>query len=238
LEGHEPVGAKLLAAMKVRLSAKMGDSLRLMQGQQLDQVLQRIDAEVRHALEKDCYEFDTESLWRSFLPNSEFQFSPLGSQRLCYGAVYYAYEDFLLRTFKVVTGHVSYQIRADDYARDFATTFGTALSHSCWSDPAVLIALLTRHALVHNSGRVTDRLSRQKHSLRVEDGDFQIMPSDTKALFDLLKYRGLHDHKRGSRVAFRRGQAVMETTCERATSQTPFRSPVLSGRLYKNRDRE
>jgi hypothetical protein len=186
---HEPLGAKLLAAMKLRLSAEMGDSLRLMQRQQLDQAIQRIGTEVQAALEKERVEFDTEFMWQRYLDNSEFQFSLWGSQRLCYGAVYYAYEDFLLRTYKLAMGQAAYQIRRDDFSKDFGTAFGVSLRDYCWSDPAVHVARLTRHALVHNGGRVTDKLSRQKHNLRVEGGELQIMPSDTKALFDLLKDR-------------------------------------------------
>ena len=188
-EAHEPFGKKWLSAVSSRLVAEMGDGLRPDQRHQLESALQRLDAQVRAALEKDNYDFDAQKFFTDLVRHSEVQFSLWGSQRICYGAVYYTYEDFLLRTYKAVTGQGSYQIRADDFSKDFATAFGPALRDFCWSHPAVHVARLTRHALVHNGGRVTDKLARQKHGLRVENGVIQIMAPDTKGLFDVLKER-------------------------------------------------
>ncbi len=161
---HEPVGAQWVEAMAARLPAEMGGSLRHMQMLELRKALQRIEAEVSDALRGKRLEVDPAGVWRSLVSASEFQICLRGSQVLCYRAVYDAYEHFLLRIYKVVTGKTEYRIRPKDFR-------------------------VVRHALAHNGTRVTEDVRKLKPELRIEDGEIQIMPGDTKRLYDLLKQR-------------------------------------------------
>ena len=155
-------------------------------------LLQRIDGEVRVALEKNHSAFDTEDIKCIYVGDGEFQFSLLGRarQRFRYGAIYVAYVRIsFIRT--------PSSWRRGKYASNSGKTtspahsprrLATSLRDCCWSDPAVGVACLAKHqVLVHNGGRVTDQLSCQNHAMRVESGKLQIVPADTKSLFDLLK---------------------------------------------------
>ncbi len=186
---HEPVGAQWVEAMAARLPAEMGGSLRHMQMLELRKALQRIEAEVSDALRGKRLEVDPAGVWRSLVSASEFQICLRGSQVLCYRAVYDAYEHFLLRIYKVVTGKTEYRIRPKDFPKDLATALGTGVRDYCWSDSAVNVARVVRHALAHNGTRVTEDVRKLKPELRIEDGEIQIMPGDTKRLYDLLKQR-------------------------------------------------
>jgi hypothetical protein len=123
------------------------------------------------------------------LANPEFQLSIWGSQRLCYGAVYYAYEDFLARCYRLSACEPGCRVDRE-FGKRFGSQYGAALRQSCWDDHRVLVARLTRHALVHNGGRLTSDLKKMsKHGLTLLGEDIQIYPSLTKGLYGVLKDR-------------------------------------------------
>ncbi len=189
-EAHDPLSYNWLNLASDRIAQGMGQDLRLMQHQRIRSILQHLFEEAKSAFEAMPLGIDFDGYWRDITQFTEFQLSLWGSQRIIYGAVYYAYEDFLLRAFKKVTGQTSYRIQ-DKFSKDFADSFGVSTRDFCWSDPKVIVARLVRHALVHNGGRVTIDLSAHNLPIEVEDGELQIMAPDTKAVYDLLKVRAL-----------------------------------------------
>lgn len=132
---------------------------------------------------------ETEMVWRTMLAQSEFQISIWASQRLCYAAVYYAYEDFLARCYRLTAGQPDYRV-GKGFTQDFRDQFSPQLRDSCWSDAAINIARLTRHALVHNGGRLTSDLKKLNSlGLKLHGEDIQVFPAFTKGLYELLKNR-------------------------------------------------
>jgi hypothetical protein len=75
------------------------------------------------------------------------------------------------------------------FSQDFRDQFSATLRDSCWSDPKINVARLTRHALVHNGGRLTSDLKKLNHGLKLHGEDIQIFPAFTKSLYELLKDR-------------------------------------------------
>jgi hypothetical protein len=98
---------------------------------------------------------------------------------------------FLIRNYKLVSGNPDYRKPFDDkkFREDFSKLYDDSLFEQCWADSAVEIARLVRHALAHNGGRLTNHLRGKKHGLTLIGEDIQILPHDTRALFDLLKTR-------------------------------------------------
>jgi hypothetical protein len=192
-KAYEPVALQFVAIVAEKLSGRMSTTLRHMQKKDLEANLQLLFQETMANREKavtQAGDFDVDGYWEKTLANSEFQLSLWGSQRLCYGGFYYAYEDFLLRVFKLVKADPNYRIQ-DKFPKDFSDAFGVSLSDYCWSDPKVLAARFIRHALVHAGGRETKDVKSVKHGIKVTDGELQIMAPDTVALFVLLKERAL-----------------------------------------------
>ena len=135
-----------------------------------------------------------DAMWQEMLQNSEFRFALIGSQRSCYGAVYYAYEDFLTRCIGLTKGETDYRLfRRKDFQREITAEFGSAVCDQCWDNAAVNLARVTRHAVVHNGCRVTDEFKEAvkvaKYPFVVEGDEIQIMAPDTSSLFRLLKDR-------------------------------------------------
>jgi hypothetical protein len=59
------------------------------------------------------------------LTNHEMRFVLWGSQRLCYAAIYYSYEDFLTRCVGIAKADPDYQMpRRPAFSKDLSDGFG------------------------------------------------------------------------------------------------------------------
>jgi hypothetical protein len=178
--------SRYTAALTDRLVQRMG--LNNMTTKKLVRELRQISEEVRAEDERPPV-VEIEMAWRTMLKQSEFQLSIWGSQRLCYAAVYYAYEDFLARCYRLSAVQPDYRV-GKGFTQDFRDQFSATLRDCCWSDPKINIARLTRHALVHNGGRLTSDLKKlNNHGLKLHGEDIQIFSAFTKSLYELLKDR-------------------------------------------------
>ena len=195
LNTTEPFGKKYVTHVHERLAKRMGSSLHKAQRHRMQKELDTIYEEVEAAaMSVGPLKFVPDAMWQKMLQNSEFRFALIGSQRLCYGAVYYAYEDFLTRCVGLAKGKTEYRLyRRADFQREITAEFGSAVCDQCWDDPAVNLARITRHALVHNGCRVTDEFKEAvkatKYPFVIEGDEIQIMAPDTSRLFRLLKDR-------------------------------------------------
>ena len=105
----EPFGKRFIGAARDKLVERMRGSLRNMQRKQLQDELNLIYSEIT-AVYATPELLAPDEMWQHLLRNQEFQFALAGSQRLCYGAIYYAYEDFLARCVGLARGESDYRI--------------------------------------------------------------------------------------------------------------------------------
>jgi hypothetical protein len=148
-----------------------------------------IGAEFQRARNSITIEFPLEATWNDYLTNTAYKVSLWGSQRVCYVAIYNAYENFLARC--VATAGNLRRCRTSDrrFRRHFVEAFNEQLLERCWLDAGVEMARLARHALSHAGGRLTCALRGKEHRFVVRDEVIQIAPDDTRALFGLLTER-------------------------------------------------
>lgn len=191
LGAYEPFGLKVISALAQRIPAEMGTSLSNMRRKQLVDVIRRIRNDVYSANQANEERFDVEQAWQSFLdPNLiELHLSIWGSQRICYGALFHAYEDYVRHCVSVARSDPNYRTFFKQLIRDAVALVGQTIADYCLNDRPVQIARLVRNALAHNGGKITDELRGLPHGLAVEDDAVQIMAPDTKQLFDQLKVR-------------------------------------------------
>jgi hypothetical protein len=188
LHARASIGSFYVGALTQRLPTEMG-GLRHMQRKQLGDLLQRIYEDVRNHPDQAVGEFVLDKLWDQIVPDFEFHASLWASQRLCFGAIYYAYEDFLVRTYRVIAAQPDYRMNnAKQFHTEFGKVFTPELRDFCF-DGEINVARLVRNALAHSGGRETAELSKEKHQYHIEGGEIQIVPSNTTALFNLLKER-------------------------------------------------
>ncbi len=193
MSGHEPFALKTIKALSQRLPSEMADSLSNMNRKKLAKVVRDIGIQVCEATETSKEEFDPQTIWREFLrPDiQEFQLCIWGSQRICYGAIFHAYENFVRQCVGVTKDEPDYRAYFNQLVKDVESTFGLQAAEFCLTEQNIKIARQVRNALAHNGGRITDEIESRPHDLAVEDGVIQIMAPDTKNLFDLLKTRAL-----------------------------------------------
>src|SRR5262249_20385819 len=109
--------------------------------------------------------FDVAGYWNFLVYTPEFQFCILGTQRINYGSLFFAYEDFLANVIR--TKEPKYSSKQEPIKTAFARHFGDPLTDFCWNHDEVDLARLVRHALAHNGGRFGKDL--EKHRSRFVD---------------------------------------------------------------------
>lgn len=146
-----------------------------------------LSAEILDAHSQVKLEFPSEQIWEQYLGDHVYQITIWSLLRICYVAVYNAYDNFIHRC--TSTAHTSEDVRTsnNDFKRKLCDAFGPAVTQQCWTNAAIRRARRTRHALAHAGGRETDDLRRESHNFAVHDGVIHIMPEDIKELYSTLK---------------------------------------------------
>lgn len=182
-----------LARIAKHIPAAMGDSLSNMKRKKLQQVITDLGHGLGQARQEHTDDTDPQALFDSYLTGPgghELQLSLWGTQRVVYGAIYHAYENFATRCVGLTRGDPHYRpgngkelVAAAKAAFD-AITFGF-----CITDDSVSLARLVRNAIAHHGGMETEELRKVSHGIAVREGELQLMPSDSRSLFTALKDR-------------------------------------------------
>ena len=172
-----------------RLKQK-GETPRLAFWRKFQEVLEELHQEAVEAAQtaRSRVVANRPNLWETFLKAEGFHTSLWASERMCYGALYYSYEWFLTQCVRIKLGNPKYKRgRKEKFTNDFRSAFGPQETVACLEDKEVEIARLTRNALTHNGGRITDVLQSHRHSFEVSDaGEIQIGAVHTTQLFKKL----------------------------------------------------
>ena len=192
--GREPFTIELINACAKRLPEEM-PGLSNMRRKELGAAVRKIGNEQKELLARQSEEraIDAKQMWTAFLngPGSqEFGLGIWGSQRLAYGAIYHAYENFIREAIGLALGVSDYRAgNISTLIKDCTSAFGRPIADPCLSDPDVDAARLVRNALAHNGGKETSQLQAVNHGIMVDSGQLQVMAPHTRQLFDLLKGR-------------------------------------------------
>lgn len=191
----DPLGAQVVKVLAQRLPAEMGNTMTNMQRKRFAEVIRRIGNEVRESRKQASKEnsFTSEFFWQAFLEDpasSEFRLAVWGSQRISYGAIYHAYEDFVTECIRLASGLEEYRTyRIKELLQDAESQFGHDVTEDCVSCHDVQVARLVRNALAHNGGKETEDPRKVEHGIAVRNGELQIMAPDTRRLYNQLKRR-------------------------------------------------
>jgi len=193
------------------IEAAMQPTLGFEQRAILHRVITRLEGEAFERIKaaKSQVVFDVRRYWDLLVQASEFRFSILGTQSLNYGALFFAYEDFLANAIR--TKDADYTSKETRIQVAFAQHFGESLRDYCWpNDNAVDeidLSRRIRHTFAHNGGRYRANLDKYKsrfdhatgtNGIKLQGERFvvskkgskiQIMPRNTAYLFGVLKDR-------------------------------------------------
>jgi hypothetical protein len=161
----------------------------------LTEVMDDLGEKWKTAQGLEAEELDSQAMFEQFLygpGGSELQLSIWGTQRIVYGSLFHAYENFVNQTVGLARSEPNYKgFPFDKLVADAKTVFGDSTAKYCLTDPFVKASRLVRNALAHNGGRVDEKLAGVDHGIEVVDGELQVMPPDNRKLLNELKVRVL-----------------------------------------------
>jgi hypothetical protein len=145
--------------------------------------------------------------WDHYMQSNTFKTTLWSSQRICYAAIYHAYENFLTRCVGEALKKPNYRPRPKKDKRSPTEALGADLNdtipgagdHCLLKDERVDFGRRVRNSLAHNGGRswpgIDVKNAEHKtddgrvHKLTVWHGKIQVVPEDTRFLLDLLKQK-------------------------------------------------
>jgi len=191
LGGTEPTASRVIRAIHDQLLKSIGGSLPMRARKRLSAKINDLSAsailardQAHRRLER---RYNSNAIWQELLQTSEFRLSIWGSQRVCYGAVYHAFEDFARHCIAIASGEEDDWRPSGEVLEVARATYGNDFVDSILGDHALTVARLVRNALAHRGGRLTKELENINHGFGVEDGVVQIMACDTANLYHVLK---------------------------------------------------
>ena len=129
---------------------------------------------------------DHDAIWNDYLKLAPFAMSVWSSQRVAFVTFYNAYESFLVRCVKQVTGVGKIRTTSKEFKRALRENFSVDIMSPCWTNHDLNIARLVRHSLSHANGCPTNELNGQRHNIKLIDDVLQITPDDNHALLGVL----------------------------------------------------
>lgn len=181
---------KYLEALENRIAADMEKGkyrLRTRQRKELMKVLRTVQQSPGSTDYTEKMRPEFEKAWIDICKNFEFQTALWMSTLYSYSGVYFAYEAFLIQASKAALK--VHSIRADDLHNHLKKIVPKPMVSKCWGSSEITLAKKRRDAIVHNNGKVTDWLLQHQDQIDLEGDEVVFMPSDTNALYDLLKDR-------------------------------------------------
>ena len=188
MQRNEPFWRRLTIAIRQHIIGNKSISLSNRQRKKLAGVIDGLGLQVQHEMSQRPPELSAEQVWRDYLTIPEFNLALWSSQRICYGAIYHAYENFL-REFASIKKPQLRDARAKiiKVKNALADILGKATAYELLEENGVVIARLVRNALAHNGGRASTELLSLRPALMIERCVIQIMAPDVRQLVDLLK---------------------------------------------------
>lgn len=149
--------------------------------------IREIELEMAGLAKANPLKLDKKQLWSYFLESQGIALCLLMSEVNGYSAVYFAYENFLIRSVKVAKGLRS--LRTENLPKNLRELLGASVVDECWNNRQVKLARLIRHALVHNGRKITEELQKYRDELMLQNDEITIMAYHTTELYNLLKAR-------------------------------------------------
>lgn len=181
---HQNLSTQLINALANGLPNRMVGKTSNMTRKKIAQAVRDIAAEVEEALNNNPDpEMEPEALWHGYInptSNLEFQAAIWGSQRLAFGALFFAFEHFMANLVAIGLGkdEDKYSPNWEDVVKDAKKVLDPAIVSKYLDSEFIAITRLTRNCLTHRAGKISPVLQKKDHGLLVDEyGVIQITPS-------------------------------------------------------------
>jgi len=196
---HQNLTARLISALADRIPNKMPGKATNMMRKKIAQAVREIAAEVEEAWKNDPdTEMEPEVLWQGYIhqtSNVEFQAAIWGSQRLVFGALFFAFEHFVTTLVAIGLGknedkyRPNWNVLVSDAKKLFDPVDPTLVPTHLDSQ-FITITRLARNCLAHRAGKISTELAQLNHGLLLDtEGVIQINPSYNQQCIRQLENR-------------------------------------------------
>lgn len=153
----------------------------------LHQRVSVLTKKMKDAREKAKLILSIDEIWKAYLEHHVFKLTLWSSLRICFVAIYGAYDDFVQRCTAIASGNERIRTTQQrEFKAAFIGAFGEQAYMQCWTSAEITLARHVRNSLAHAAGRVPRTLARKPHHFRVDDNVIQVVPEDIKWLFAIL----------------------------------------------------
>jgi hypothetical protein len=188
LKKKQPEVAKLMKEVNAWLQANLKFAFNRDKMKELEKLAKDFERGLRIAEDKKDTRYPIDEHWNMLLGIGEIQISISGSQGLSYCGVVFAYEWFLVSSYRVLGGLEKNRPNQDRFWEDWKVRFGRDGEADYWLDTAVATARETRNCIAHTGGKVKPELKAMNPSyFTSKQGVLSIQPTDNHDLFKLLK---------------------------------------------------
>lgn len=127
-----------------------------------------------------------QGLWDEFLEVNAFNASLWKIAEGAFCAIYYAYENLLVRMLAELRGS-PIRVTDRDFTKELIKVYGESMVSKIWTGNQISVAREVRNCITHNSGKASERLLSMRPRPKVESGDVLISASDVRVLYTRLK---------------------------------------------------
>ncbi|EHK9181951.1 hypothetical protein KCU29_004621 [Vibrio parahaemolyticus] len=129
-----------------------------------------------------------DSVWEFLVKRPEMQAALWKTAESAYCSFYYAYECFFV---SIVSLLARRKVRVTD--RDFSKLIqehlGAKTLTTLWSSNEVYLARELRNSIVHNGGKVTNKLAQFGYNAHLENNNIKVSATDVRNLYTLLQMK-------------------------------------------------
>lgn len=127
-----------------------------------------------------------QDVWDEYLKVNAFKASLWKISEGSFCAIYYAYENLLVRLLSSVTGR-SIRVTDRNFTKDMIGTYGPTVADQLWTGNFISVSREIRNCITHNSGKASKRLLNMRPRPMIQKGDVLISASDVRTLYTRLK---------------------------------------------------
>jgi vacuolar-type H+-ATPase subunit E/Vma4 len=191
LRSTESDAEKAIRLIRPHITAELKNDLSNAKRRRVDEALATVAGKVPSHREEYEPTVDPQAILAEFLNSDgghELKVAVWGSQRIVFGALFHAYEDFVRQCVEVVNEDPNYVAPIGaKLVKAVENAFDGDVCNTCVRAAAIDRARVVRNALAHHGGRVTTEVAEIGHDVMEVDGELQILPLHNRELFDVLK---------------------------------------------------
>ncbi|MDR8525102.1 hypothetical protein [Shewanella fidelis] len=127
-----------------------------------------------------------ECVWNKYLENNAFKGAAWKTAENSYCSLYYAYENLIVAICCKLSGDKA-RVTNRDFNKKLIILLGEPTVTKVWTNSNVVLAKEIRNSIVHNGGKVTEKLEKMNFKNISGNGDVFISATDTRKLYISFK---------------------------------------------------